>query len=210
MLTVATHLVYTHCMTPRRSPNGYAGSIVSSPADTDEFEVAPGLFIAHTRWNSQINHRGFMVKFTVRITATGPICESITIEPTREMKDGNVTGEVLRSLPIAAWLTRTIELAFPYVKDGDKRVQVATQQLVDRRTRQPKSKLLPTVVEAYRRAVADPRTSRAPTAAVAKELGYQRGHISRLLSQARAEGLLGPAKPGRSGEWAGRVTKESS
>lgn len=60
------------------------------------------------------------------------------------------------------------------------------------------AELMRQVVEEYRAAV----TARhpAPTQAVAAKLGYSRAHIGRLLVQARREGLLAPALPGRPGE----------
>ena len=57
------------------------------------------------------------------------------------------------------------------------------------------------VAAAYRTALrsGDPGISRRPTAAAAGRLGYSRGHISRMLSQARREGLpgLGGTRPSR-------------
>jgi hypothetical protein len=57
------------------------------------------------------------------------------------------------------------------------------------------------VAEAYREALRsdDPDKSRRPTEAAAAALGYSRGHISRMLTQARREGLpgLGPMRPPR-------------
>lgn len=55
------------------------------------------------------------------------------------------------------------------------------------------------VVDLYREAVAVGDWH--PTKTVAEGLGYSRGHISRLLSQARREGLLGPAHRGVAGEF---------
>lgn len=58
------------------------------------------------------------------------------------------------------------------------------------------------VAQLYRDALAspDPKDRKAPTATVARRLNYHRGHAARLVAQARAEGLLGPAHPGRAGE----------
>ncbi|HMH92222.1 MAG TPA: hypothetical protein VK586_14195, partial [Streptosporangiaceae bacterium] len=54
---------------------------------------------------------------------------------------------------------------------------------------------------AYREALAsaDPDVRQAPTAATAKKLGASRGHVSRLLTQARRDGIegLGPGRPAR-------------
>jgi len=55
--------------------------------------------------------------------------------------------------------------------------------------------------EAYREALGSPDSAqnRRPTAAAAEKLGVSRGHVSRLLTQARREGLpgLGPSRPPR-------------
>lgn len=54
--------------------------------------------------------------------------------------------------------------------------------------------------DAYRDALANPATMRRATAAVGEALNTSRGYASRLLSQARKEGLLGPAAKGQAGE----------
>ena len=68
----------------------------------------------------------------------------------------------------------------------------------------PRRETLHMVAEAYQEALADPdpEVFRKPTAAVAKRLHYSRGHISRLLTEARESKppLLGPAHTGRAGE----------
>lgn len=55
--------------------------------------------------------------------------------------------------------------------------------------------------EAYLEALAspDPEQNRRPTAAAADKLGASRGHISRLISEARKNGIpgLGPGRPAR-------------
>lgn len=61
--------------------------------------------------------------------------------------------------------------------------------------------------DAYLAALAspDPEQNRRPTAAAAEKLGASRGHISRLLTQARREGLpgLGPSRAPRAGKGSG-------
>jgi hypothetical protein len=60
------------------------------------------------------------------------------------------------------------------------------------------------VAEAYREALRsdDPDKCRRPTEAAAEALGYSRGHISRMLTQARRDGLpgLGPMRAPRTRE----------
>ena len=64
---------------------------------------------------------------------------------------------------------------------------------------------------AYLEALAspDPEKNRRPTAAAAEKLGASRGHISRLLTQARRDGIegLGPQRPTRRGA-SGEVASE--
>jgi hypothetical protein len=63
------------------------------------------------------------------------------------------------------------------------------------------------VAEAYREALGsrDPDVRRQPTEATAARLGYSRGHISRMLTQARRKGLpgLGDMRPPRASSRSG-------
>lgn len=173
-------------------------ALFSAPA-----EVSPGVFLPHSRYEATVKIEGYDVRFVVNITSGSAECESFTIAKTHGSKSRPITGEVLRSLPIAAWLHRSMEMTgAPFTIVEGERTPMPTQTMIERQHRQPKSVLLPTVVEAYRRAVADPKTAHSPTQAVADQLGYARGHISRLLSQARQTDppMLGPAVAGRSGE----------
>jgi hypothetical protein len=54
------------------------------------------------------------------------------------------------------------------------------------------------VARCYREALADPELKRRPTAAVAERLNASRGHISRVLTAARRQGLTvdEPPEPG--------------
>ena len=58
--------------------------------------------------------------------------------------------------------------------------------------------LLDRAVTEYR--AARKRGSKRPTEEAARLLGYSRSHVGRLLVQARRQGLLRPARPGRAGE----------
>ena len=73
---------------------------------------------------------------------------------------------------------------------------------LEARHRRPQAETLPRVAAAYRRALASDEEGEreAPTQFVADQLGYSRGHASRLVSDARKQGLLGPTSPGRAGE----------
>jgi hypothetical protein len=74
------------------------------------------------------------------------------------------------------------------------------RHLEDQRRRRNPDDLIPEVVRRYRAALSDPSTARRATQVVAEEMAYSRGHISRLLTEARVRGLLGPRIRGLSGE----------
>jgi hypothetical protein len=67
---------------------------------------------------------------------------------------------------------------------------------------QERAELLARVAAAYRKAVDDGNP--VPREALARQLGYSRAHIGRLLMAARKAQppLLGPARPGKAGETA--------
>lgn len=126
---------------------------------------------------------------------------------------GPVTSEALRRVPLQSYVDAV--LADPsvrtYVVAETQRTersvgwgppakeQLEALRLAGRRRSDP-ADVLPAVVEAYRRALGDPRWRGKPTEKVAQELNYSRGHASRLLSLARKRGMLGDARPGVGGE----------
>jgi hypothetical protein len=172
----------------------------------DEVEIAGGIFLPWQRYVSKVDDPEFPyeVVAVVEIEDGQPHCRELRLRAV----DGGppITGSALRSIPLASYLERTLELQWlPYRKQaGTDCVELATSRDVKegRRTRRPKDEVLPKVIEEYRRALADPDPAvrRAPTQAVADRLHYERGHVSRLLSEARKLGLLGSARRGRPGE----------
>ena len=142
-------------------------------------------------------------------------CEDI--EVTQRRGGPPVTTDGLRSATIEAYLDEirkamfnAEDFSFTVLKSppkGSRLLQSPTAEewvALDRfqRPRRPTDELLPHIAAAYREALrsSDPQVAKAPTAAVAQQLHYSRGHASRLVSEARKAGLLDPARRGRPGE----------
>ena len=136
----------------------------------------------------------------------------------RDEADQMVTGELLRSIPIDAYVKRIKEYLLdasaksaPYIVAEvggtvdtvflePPSVEQVNRAIREGRKRVPASELLPQMVALYREALGDPEHQHAPVDWVARQLGYSKGHVARQLVQARKVGLLGPAEPGRAGE----------
>lgn len=122
-----------------------------------------------------------------------------------------ITSSLLRAAVVDSYIAEVRRHPGPLVSehvetfpDGSMAFEPAGPEALEtfaatQKIRRSTSDLLPKVAAAYRDALNSPHAS-APTAAVAKRLGYSRGHASRLLSQARDAGLLGPALRGQAGE----------
>jgi hypothetical protein len=153
------------------------------------------------------------IELAIGVADGDAFCQQVLV--TRHtLADGRVTppitGTLLRSLPIATY----VELALDQVSEfhawerpddsgQPQRVQTARPEgFHEPGQRRTKSELLPVVVAEYRRALSDPNplVRRQPTEAVAERLNYARGHISRLLTEARQRGMLGAARRGKAGE----------
>lgn len=150
------------------------------------------------------------------------VCEAITVS--RRDEAAPLSAAALRSLALSLYMQRireelgaylgggllakeagrtdrTVAYDFPVVPDewesfdfAQVRRAVNTSKITTRMA-----------ADAYLAALAspDPAQNQRPTAAAAEKLGASRGHISRLLSQARREGIegLGPQRaPRRKGE----------
>lgn len=146
------------------------------------------------------------------------LARSVYIE--RRKAPGRVDGTALRQLPIEQYLSHALKAAMgPPTAGGLPLVRPVVMQTATSVTtrltgtvenfeslnagqtrRRPGREAMERVVAAYKEALADPDTSRSPTETARKKTGYTHGHVSRLLTQARKEGLLGPARPGRPGE----------
>ena len=100
---------------------------------------------------------------------------------------------------LAGRTERTVSFDFPLFLAAEDRERLDFAQM--RRAVHATKITTQMAAEAYLAALAspDPGQNRRPTAAAAEKLGASRGHISRLLTQARREGLpgLGPSRPPR-------------
>jgi hypothetical protein len=205
-LTEVLLMVYIRDMTPPQMLRAGLRSLVGRALDEVPAEIADGVFMPFSRYEGTTYIDAFEVKFSVRIVKRQAVCDSLNI---RSLDGSPVTAVVLRKIPVAAMVSSSIvKMGTPFVLDDGKRVPVATQRAVDARAgerakRTSREQVLPQVVQAYRAALANPSTRNSATQAVANQLGYQRGYISRLLSEARKMDppLLGPAQKGKSGEW---------
>jgi hypothetical protein len=141
-------------------------------------------------------------------------CESLTVE--RRPHGPVVVGSGLRSVVIDGYLTRVRqELEHQPTlllrRDVERSERAVRWRGANKAERTALARSAPRrdpvqvtdVAVAYRRALAspDPELNRAPTVAVAAELGISRGHAARLVARARQEGHLAPARPGRGGEY---------
>lgn len=181
----------------------YPSAIFIEPLDKNPAEIGPGVFLPQTRYRATLMTDDLEITIEVEVVAGETECRSLNLKARPSGRPAKISSGVLRAIPLGTYLTWTLEAAgFPFsVVDGEE-VQISTQAAINSRKRRPQSELLPIVVNAYREALADRSAAirAAPTQHVADVLHYERGHISRLLSEARKQGLLGPAKVGRPGE----------
>ena len=146
------------------------------------------------------------------------VCEAITVS---EKDEGTpVSAAVLRSLALSLYMQRIREELGRYRGGGllwkeagrtehtvgyDLPVMPGEWESLDfaqvRRAVHTTKITTQMAADAYLAALASPdrAQNQRPTAAAAEKLGASRGHISRLLSQARREGIagLGPQRPPR-------------
>lgn len=137
----------------------------------------------------------YRVTIVVTIRDGRAQCDSLAVENRRGREP--ITATVLREIPVASIVEQVVLGVFgtPYRKAGKKQVPIATQELVEARAdRLPRRVLMPKVVESYKEAIA--LQDRAPIKSIAAKLAYDAGYISKLVSEARAAKLLGPARPG--------------
>lgn len=200
-------MVYGLVMAPRKSPAADLVYMIGDTLDSTPTPIAEGVYLPFTRYKGTTTLGPYEVTITAAIKDRQVTCQELTVKS----RDGSpITATSLREIPVAAMLNMSINMFSPYrVDEEGNQVPVQAQSAVDARAaergkRTPREEVLPKVVEAYRAALANPRTRDRATQAVADQLGYQRGYISRLLSDARKMDppLLGPAKRGKSGEWA--------
>jgi len=156
----------------------------------------------------------YLITLTVAARAGWLACESVTMA---ERPGGPaVTAMALRSMTLSLYIQRVREDLGEYAggflitkevaRTEDTVIFEAASEsewdALDFAQRRRSAQLTTELVAAcYREALAspDPAQNRRPTAAVAERLNASRGHISRLLTQARREGLpgLGPSRAPR-------------
>jgi len=155
------------------------------------------------------------IDLTVAAVGGALAAEAVTL---RRRADGPaVTGTALRGLVVDTYISRVREdlgqvaggFLLTRVTASGKGVRTrrgastADVEAFDAAQRRDGPPLTPALVAAYyREALAsdDDKVRRAPTAAVGRWLLVHRGHAARMVGRARAEGHLGPARPGRAGE----------
>jgi hypothetical protein len=197
-------------MTPRRAARDLTNVTVSTFGESGgEVELAAGIFLPHRQYVAEVHDPGLPYQLVAKVEIKNgqPECRELIL---RAPEGGPaITGLALRSITLASYLERSLDAQFPKYRKTEPDEQGINAQLVsdrevtsERRRRQSIEELLPKVVAEYHRALGDedPSVRHAPTQAVADRLHYQRGHVSRLLSEARKRGMLGKARPGRPGE----------
>lgn len=190
--------------------SGMAFELVSSPAErsmmllTRPGRAAPSLIEAMAR----LDDLGLTLSFHVRVDPGGTIrVAALTIHPTGSPADGAITARALRGIrldQLARAAVRQQEQPASMLPDvglgafqvpGDPADQAWVSPVPGRR-RAPREKA-EEAARIYIKAVAS--GSKAPTMAVANELGYSRSQASRLVRAARDAGLLDQAQAAPAG-----------
>lgn len=164
----------------------------------DPAEIAAGVFLPITSRRADVTVGDYEVTIEVSVRDRQPRCDVLTV---RSRKGDAITATSLRELPVASIVEHVMLGLFgsPFRLVDGERVEIATQTAVEaREARLPRRDLMPLVVEAYRTAIA--KQDRKPIQYIARTLKYEPSYISKLVSEARKEGYLGPARPGIAGE----------
>jgi len=162
--------------------------------------LAPGLQVAALVTVTDDDFNGFLVEVEVVPDKGRLAARSVSV---RQRPDGPpVTGEVIRSVPVAAFVrsaATVVERAEP-VGDGVFQMLDAalTEQAADEyRQAGPTDRTLRAVAALYRLAYA---VGDAPTKGVEQGLGLPRSTAGRWVAMARERGFLGQAEgPGKAG-----------
>lgn len=197
---------------PRRDPSSVAVTIRPENPETGTFgngspedgggPLQGGLHLKN-RFVAEIQDPAvpYSVVLTLRARDGRLAVEGMTLREV-SAESPPVTGVGLRSMTLDTYVSRVREVLG---EDGE-------DALVTREPGRPKKAQLgktalgkvttQVVADFYRDALSspDPQVNRRPTQAVADRLGLSRGYVSRLLTQARQEGLLGTAQRGQAGE----------
>jgi hypothetical protein len=163
----------------------------------------------HFRSTARDEEVGVEVEVETDVDDLGhPHCRRLEIRP---LRDGEVTGETLRRIPIARWLGLLMTAAIwkPSGRPGELQTGIPQPELAEfyrrhgQAGRRPRSGSplstdhLKEVADRYRAAL---DRGEPPTQAVANEMHAARSTAARWVAKARERGLLGPSLPGRAGE----------
>lgn len=160
----------------------------------------------------------YSVAMTLRARGGRLACEEISLQEV-DPESPPITGVGLRAITIDSYVSRVREvlgevgggLLIAKQETGPRVTKasgpVAPEkweefEAAQERSEQREKITTQLVADHYREAMAsgDPTVNRRPTQAVADRLGVSRGHVSRLLTQARRQGVLGKAQRGQAGE----------
>jgi len=155
----------------------------------------------------------YLLRLTIAVVHGKPICTSLTAE--RRPGGPPVTRRGLNSLPVdklvrlaaadSAMTATTGDGWRSYDLLNDPGAAALLRELGPRRGRRgdpgARVELIGKVVAAYRDLLA--AGIGQPKPAIARELAISVSYVSALLADARRQGLLGPAIPGRAGEATG-------
>ena len=193
----------------------YPGNMGSGKPEQGGGQLAGGLTLMN-RFRADIEDPAVPYLITLTVAARGGwlACESVTI--TERPGGPAVTAMALRSMTLSLYIQRVREELGEYAggalitKESGRTENTisfeppseAEWNALDFAQRRRSAQLTTDLVAAYYRealASPNPEQNRRPTAAVAERLNASRGHISRLLTQARREGLpgLGPTRAPR-------------
>jgi hypothetical protein len=152
----------------------------------------------------------YRLQMTVAVVHGQPICTELTAE---RLPDGPpVTRRGLNALPLdllvrwvaaqAAWKITRKPGVVSYDGPSEEGARAVLAELTPRRGRHSdpaaREELIRKVVTAYRDLLAS--GIRQPKPAIARKLSISPSYVGTLLAEARRQGLLGAAIPGRAGE----------
>lgn len=221
-MTAAVLSGYASLMSPRSARDAsaikveiHAAGIGSGRPEEGGGPLRGGLTLMN-RFTADITDPGSPHDVTIVVAARDGwlACEALTI---RARSGGEpVTGVTLRSVLLGLYMQRVrTELVralggMLIVKKEEHRAYItygmpanpAEWEQFDIAQLRRATRLTPELAaEAYREALAspDPDQRGRPTVAAAEKLGVSRGHVSRLITEARKKGIegLGPGRPAR-------------
>lgn len=213
-------LCHTIYMAPPTTPGGIRVREIQRLEDGDRLAPLQGGWVLQCPLRAVVTDSklpGYEIELEVEADEGQLVARQVVVR--RGAGSAPVSGSTLRQLRVAEQIAHVLKAATelydgdappirPRVDSGPGWVTTrlagsATEQERLRRAqtgRRASDQVMQEIVAAYREAQGDLLTSHHPTKAVAERLNYSKGHVSRVLSEARKAGLLGPARPGRPGE----------